>query len=747
MYGLGLRLTLRSGREPLVRLLVTAAAVAVGVVIMLAVLADFHAFTATNDRPAWESTQGQPAVTAAPAAHAELWNFSDDIYQGQTIERLDVAALGPGAPVPPGVSRLPAAGEYFASPALAALIRRVPPGELGDRFPGRLAGTIGHQALTGPGELVVFVGYPPAKLAGLPATTLVRSIAVHPGRQLWTSYFRDAFAVGAAAFLFPILVLVGTATRLAAARREERYAALRLAGATAGQIGVISAVEAVVSSLLGSLAGAGIFVLLRPALAGTAITSARYFPALVTPTARGYLAVLVAVPAASALAAQLSLHRVRISPLGVRSRVTPPPPSAWQLAPLLAGLALLVTGLLLTSHQAIGGPVYPGLIVTMAGLVAAGPWLTSRAARLLSRAPGAAPLLAARRLADDPRAAFRSVTGLVLAVFLGTLVAGMLPAVESVTTTPAAVRDVLLDGFTASPVCGDSVNCTTVGGRPGLTAPQRRAGLLGLPPAAGGALLRGLRAVAGTEVIPLYSGPGGAVVSCAGLRELAVLGRCAPHLAAVVVPAQNLFDDNPVYSTRPIAGPASPAARLAGGRYLQAVLVKVNSAATLERARTYLDTRATLSASGTAPRTFGEEAQARGDIAATIQRLLYIAVALTLVVAGCSLAVTVCASLVERKRPFTLLRVAGTPAGALYRVVLLEAVLPLLAATVAAAGVAYAVCVLTVSKIAPAGTAVPVPGRAYFALMAAGLAASLLAILASLPLLGRLTGPGGVRFE
>src|SRR6266700_983810 len=51
MYRLGLRLTLRSGREPFVRLLVTAAAVAVGVAIMLAVLADFHAFRVTSYLP------------------------------------------------------------------------------------------------------------------------------------------------------------------------------------------------------------------------------------------------------------------------------------------------------------------------------------------------------------------------------------------------------------------------------------------------------------------------------------------------------------------------------------------------------------------------------------------------------------------------------------------------------------------------------------------------------------------------
>ncbi len=360
MYRLGLRLTLRSGREPFVRLLVTAAAVAVGVAIMLAVLADFHAFEVTNNRPSWETTQGQPAAADhAPAARSELWNYSNDIYAGQTIERLDVAPLGPGAPVPPGISALPASGQYYASPALAALIRTVPRDELGDRFGGRLAGTIGRRALTGPDELVIYVGYAPAKLAGLPATMVVDRINAAPGRQVWSSYFRDAFIGGALAFLFPILILVGTATRLAAARREERYAALRLVGATSGQIGVIASVDALASALLGAVAGIGIFTLLQPALAGTAITSARYFAAEVTPTAAGYLIVLLGVPAAAVISALLSLERVRISPLGVSRRVTPPEPSAWRIAPLLAGLALLILGLALTSRQAIGGPCRP----------------------------------------------------------------------------------------------------------------------------------------------------------------------------------------------------------------------------------------------------------------------------------------------------------------------------------------------------------------------------------------------------
>ena len=53
------------------------------------------------------------------------------------------------------------------------------------------------------------------------------------------------------------------------------------------------------------------------------------------------LAVALGVPVAAAIAARLALRRVRISPLGVTRRVTPRPPRAWRLIPLLAGIAEL----------------------------------------------------------------------------------------------------------------------------------------------------------------------------------------------------------------------------------------------------------------------------------------------------------------------------------------------------------------------------------------------------------------------
>ena len=134
-------------------------------------------------------------------------------------------------------------------------------------------------------------------------------------------------------------------------------------------------------------------------------------------------------------------------------------------------------------------------------------------------------------------------------------------------------------------------------------------------------------------------------------------------------------------------------------------------------------------------------------MATTVQRLVDIAVALTLIVAGCSLAVAVGGGLVERKRPFTMLRLTGTPTATLYRVVLAEAVLPLVAATVVAAGTAYGISVLTVAKMAPACPPVPGLGHVYYLTTGAGLLISLLVIGATLPLLGRITGLENVRFE
>jgi hypothetical protein len=351
-------------------------------------------------------------------------------------------------------------------------------------------------------------------------------------------------------------------------------------------------------------------------------------------------------------------------------------------------------------------------------------------------------------------------------VFLGTVLAGLLPAANATTATPSArsLSNVLMAQFLTSPLCGNSVNCT--GDAPGDTLQSKSAAVRrmvadGLPPQAGTPLVRELAQFRGVNIYPLYSlpsagrgGTGGppaaytGIVSCASVQQLAVLGSCPAGARAIQANTWNLYGDNPSDTSQQIFSPANPV--VPGNLdplYLQAVLIRVDSAATLERVRTFLATHTPLSVSGSAPRTFGEAVQARVGVGDTVQRLMDLAVDVTLLVAGCSLAVAIGGGLVERKRAFTLLRVSGTPAATLYRVVLLEAAFPLIAATVVAAGTAYGISVLTISRLAGKGTPLPVLGASYYLTVGAGLLVSFAAIAVAMPLLGRMTTPGSMRFE
>lgn len=211
----------------------------------------------------------------------------------------------------------------------------------------------------------------------------------------------------------------------------------------------------------------------------------------------------------------------------------------------------------------------------------------------------------------------------------------------------------------------------------------------------------------------------------------------------------------------PLVTRSTPAASAdLAGLSLSALLVKTNNAATLERVRTFLSTSvpsvvppgggSSLSAwqmGSLEAQTFGEVATIRNNDVTNIERVVLAALVLTLIVAGCSLAVTVGGSLVERRRQFTLLRVSGTSSGALRKVVLLESVLPLATAALVAAGAALGVAIPTVKAVLPQVAGAVVPGPVYYGALGAGLAGCLLVVCATLPLLSRITQPENARFE
>jgi hypothetical protein len=114
MIRLGLRLAVAGGREAIGRLVIIAAAVALGCGLLLTTLGALNGVHAQNARYAWMNS-GLPvfanASQSAPA-HADpmWWTLSEDYFDGQPMARIDVAATGPDSPVPPGIPALPGPG-------------------------------------------------------------------------------------------------------------------------------------------------------------------------------------------------------------------------------------------------------------------------------------------------------------------------------------------------------------------------------------------------------------------------------------------------------------------------------------------------------------------------------------------------------------------------------------------------------------------------------------------------------------
>jgi len=763
VIGLGLRMAVSGGREAVIRLVIVAAAVGLGVGLLLTVVAAVNAVGVQNDRYAWLDT-GAPAASGGAAAAASrdpLWALSTtDLFDGQGIYRADVAATGPASPVPPGIPRDPGPGQYYISPALAALARSAPADELADRYPGHRAGLIGQAGLPSPDSLVIVVGRPVAQMSHLPGAAEVTSFNTTPPSGCGshsTCVIRGGLepagvdlilSAVALALLLPVLIFIGTATRLSATRREQRFATMRLVGATPRQVSLIAAVESAVAAAAGVAIGFGLFFVLRVPLAAIPFTGQSFFPAELSLSLPDILAVAVGVPAAAAVAARLTLRRVNISPLGVARRVTPAPPRAWRMLPLLAGLAVLGFVVVHGKPASNGGQVLvvvPGFALIMAGLIIAGPWLTMAGARVLARRasrPGA--LIAARRLADDPRAAFRAVSGLVLALFIFTVAAALLATQNTkapVEPDGAAANNILADQFSKI-IYANSGADAAVGSAP--------------PPSA--TVLTRLRQISGVRgIVEVRADPGltitqsqlqdvpAAVVSCAQLASVPGLGRCPPRAVAVKVPAtlNNIGPANLAEVTWPSAD--VPARRL-DSLPLGSLDVATNgSRPAIEQARTILEAAYPTGIGSPPPQTVSEYTAVGNSADNAYQQLADVVILTSLTVAGCTLATGVAGGLADRKRPFSLLRLTGARLGMLRRVIVLESGVPLLAVAAVAIGAGFGASAMYATM--EMGLSLVAPGAAYFVLTAAGIVLALALIVATFPLLRRITGPQAARTE
>jgi hypothetical protein len=754
---LGLRLTLRSGREALVRLAVTAAAVALGVGLLFITVSGTNALRAQDARTAWLNTSPHNVRPSVDEATTDpLWGTASlDQFKSQSIDRIDVAATGPRSPIPPGLPRLPGPGEFFASPELSRLLRSTPAAELADRYPGHQVGTIGPSALASPKSLTIVIGHTVDELAQRPGAAQVRSIETAPDAGEHQSRLEFILAIVAGALLFPVLIFIATATRLAAARREQRFAAMRLVGATPRQISVVAAVEGWIAAAVGVVAGIGLFYLGRPALAAVPFSGQPFFPADLSLHWSQIGLVAVGVPVAAALAAALALRRVRISPLGVSRRVTPVAPRAWRVLPLLAGLAEFAWFVRAGTPGTTGRQIAAygtGFVVTLAGLIVAGPWLTMVGSRVLARrAARPATLIAGRRLADNPRAAFRAVSGLIVALFVASSAFGVIASIvaqHNASTGGKVGRDIVTEDFMEG----------YFQGQPEAAPSDAVLARLRAVPGVRGVAVMHTEPFAGPTTDGPSLGPPSNFASCADLAAVPALGRCDPGADVAKVPPLPV---GAVFTRqrpggaqiRPAGGgvsrtaggtPVWPAAALSADQLARLPMVSLyvatdGSSAAIEGTRTALEASFPQADLREPPTTIGDISPHEAQLLAGWRRLADVAIVASLVIAACSLAVSVVAGLNDRKRPFSLLRLTGAPLGVLRRVVALEAAVPLVVIAALSAGTGLLAAKLFLR--AQLNQSLSPPGAEYYAIVLTGLAVSLGIIAATLPLLERITGP------
>jgi len=755
MIRLGLRLTLGSGREAALRCVVTAAAVALGVGLLLAALAGVNGLHAQNIRGAWLDTPAQ--ATRSTSSAGELWWLTGtDQFQDQAIDRVDLAATGPTSPIPPGLRHLPGPGEYDVSPALATLIRSVPASELRDRFPGHQVGILGAAALPSPNSLIAVVGYSAKVLSHAYGAVEVRSIQRTPAscyrceNTLGSgSVLQYILAVGAVALLLPVLILIATASRLSAARREQRFAAMRLVGATPHQITVISAVEAVAAAVAGVAAGFAFFYAVEPLLYHVSFTGAPFAHGDLSLKWIDIVIAAVGVPIASVLSANFALRKVQISPLGVNRQVRSRPPRIARLIPLAAGIAELAYFDAKGKPGDVGGQlleIVVGFTLLIVGLVLAGPWFTTAGSRLLVRRSNRpAGLIAGRRLLDNPKAAFRFISGLVIALFITSALIGALSSIAADARAPGAQS--IGQSTLADPLCTFSTsNCPASAQIASVTPRQLRE-------------LQSTPGVLAVTVVHLNSsgssqrngfGGGGPVensfgfVTCAQLAKTPAIGKCAPGATTASI---GYFLSDLLGHNSHAATTVWPTANLSVARVskypVDSVVVATNgSSGAIERARTTLEEAFTFQGGGTAVDAF-DPSTAR--LIAMIQDMTDVVIVASLIIAACSLAVNIAAGLGERRRPFSLLRLTGVPKKMLHRVVTLETAMPLL--LVAAISIAVGLLSGALYIHSQVGLAFQMPGINYWATVAGGLAVSLGIIAATFPLIDRTTGPEVARNE
>ena len=730
------RLIVAGDRSARRRLLGIVAGVMVGVAVFLLLTAAYQAFGERSRRSSWHTpiTISPTALTPDTelTAHTAGAASTLDHVGDRTVTVLLVATTEDTSVKIPGSDVVPRPGQYLASPAMADLIASMPADQLADRY-GRQVGVLSEDAVEGPDSLVLVVGMEAPRLAAWQGSEQPQVVTGFVGHDYAAQAYRIVAAVGALAILAPVLLLIAIVTDLGAAQRAERFATLRLIGATPGRVARLAAAETAATSALGAVAGIVLYLALIPAAARLTIGSSRFFARDLLTSPLVMILTTVGVVGGATAVSWWRTRRASIGPLGASRERRERAPHPVRLLPLLLGLAGLTAVRLAggrLSTTALVTLLIGSFLSTMLGLLWAGPLLTCWAARAARRrARTAAQVMGLGRLVQHPRAAFRAVGGMVVALYAVTLFAVAITAaagVPGVRTGPGRLSPQAL--FT-TPATADPAALDSVLGRlravPGVTTAS-----LGYPQAPQqGQKGRGLRLVLPVEDVRALGEAGAdSPTGWVSVDWGWVLGERADP-----APAQAPQTDGP--------SSGSPSAASA-----PVLLVATDGGpGAVERART-----AMVSAVGADLVSYPVS---RYDIRAVqasatenqFAALGYIGILIAAGVSTASLAVSTVSSLLARRRVLGLLRLTGMPHAALRRVVAYETLLPV--ATVLALSIGAAAYTAWVLITGVSARSISWPAGSYYAVVGACLALVGVAVLASARAATRMVSGTAVRFE
>lgn len=254
-----------------------------------------------------------------------------------------------------------------------------------------------------------------------------------PTAEASNASFLMTCAIVATVLLVPSAMGLGSAAaKLSLSRRERDLAAVRLVGGTTAQVGALAVADVLAQALVGSLLGLLAHLAVTPALTALDFGMTPFtFGELLMPL-WAYPVLVIAATLLAGISAGIGLAGVAISPLGVArdSRIV-----RMSVVRLIVWAALIVLFIAAFQilPQVVGGiPNGIGVLIAVLAILMAlvlgsvnivGPFVVWVVARIIAAiAPGPALLVGARRLAADPRAGWRAVSGITF----GLVIAGFL---------------------------------------------------------------------------------------------------------------------------------------------------------------------------------------------------------------------------------------------------------------------------------------------------------------------------------